>query len=384
MEHLMVRHHRVRNLIATGVALTCAGFGASASAQPYPGEAPPLLEAYPDDVQASIERREHDLGLAAADVTAVGARFIIPLALRWNPGSTIRVAFQGGDPALYAKIEDAASDWTKPGIANIRFQFKDASGKYLQWTTNDTTYAAEIRVSFSEAGQWSYIGTLSVDPKVRKPNQNSLNLENYDKKLPYLWRSTITHEFGHALGFQHEHQSPTGGCDFRLDDDAGYKPTQYPDGVYRPDPDGRRPGLYTLLGGPPNKWPKEKVDAQLKALPSTYAFMVSPFDRDSIMKYYFEASFFQKGEQSACYTKAPSEQLSASDMQGAHLIYPSDPVSVAVALRERQQVLEQLAASRYATPDVRAFVGAQIRSIGRVLQTTRESPVCSGRTAGGC
>jgi hypothetical protein len=39
---------------------------------------------------------------------------------------------------------------------------------------------------------------------------------------------------------------------FRWFDDPGYVPTQDPSGNYIPDPDGRRPGIYTVLNGPPN------------------------------------------------------------------------------------------------------------------------------------
>ena len=60
-----------------------------------------------------------------------------------------------------------------------------------------------------------------------KPNEASMNFERFNQQLPDDFRGVILHEFGHALGFEHEHQHPTQGCDaeFRWDDDPGYQLT---------------------------------------------------------------------------------------------------------------------------------------------------------------
>ena len=64
-----------------------------------------------------------------------------------------------------------------------------------------------------------------------------------------LMKKTARHEFLHALAFQHEHQSPMGGCDsqFRWDNDAGYAFSQDDNGQFISDPNGKRPGIYTYL-----------------------------------------------------------------------------------------------------------------------------------------
>jgi hypothetical protein len=203
-------------------------FGALPALGQTPPNAPQTrLEAFPDAIKASIELHEKQIADAASNVRAVPFHLIVPTLNRWVPGSTVRVAFNGGDPVLYAKIEEAAAQWTKPGVANLRLQFKSPTGQYNQWSTGDTQYQAEIRVAFesgANGGYWSHVGKDSINPSLSGggPGQASLNLDSFDQSLPSDWHAIAMHEFGHALGFQHEHQNPAGGCDFRFDDDAGY------------------------------------------------------------------------------------------------------------------------------------------------------------------
>lgn len=75
-------------------------------------------------------------------------------------------------------------------------------------------------------------------------------------------RQVILHEFGHALGCVHEHQSPL--------QDIVWNKEQ----------------VYTDLGGPPNNWSRDKVDSNMF---KKYDFTVAQqrmFDLASIMLYY--------------------------------------------------------------------------------------------------
>src|SRR5690349_10941147 len=105
-----------------------------------------------------------------------------------------------------------------------------------------------------------------------------MNFEGFDVQLPQDWRGVVLHEFGHALGLEHEHQHPVQPCDFRWEDDPGYTPTTDRFGQFTPDEAGRKPGIYTLLGGPPNRWSREMVDFNLRKLPDSSAFRTSAFD----------------------------------------------------------------------------------------------------------
>jgi hypothetical protein len=136
------------------------------------------------------------------------------------------------------------------------------------------------------------------------------------------------HEFGHAIGFEHEHQNALVPCDFRFEDEPGYVPTTDSFGQFMPDPHGKRPGLYTLLGGPPNNWPKAVVDFNLRPLPDSSAYLTGTFDKDSIMKYFFPEWMFIAGASSSCFSSEENLTLSAGDKQGAAKLYPREQQAI--------------------------------------------------------
>jgi hypothetical protein len=247
---------------------------------------------------------------------------------KWKPGGTVTVAFKGGDAELHEKIAGVATEWSPH--ANIKFDFgrDPATGKYRSWRRSDKTYKADIRIAFRdpEGGYWSLLGTESRDPEVAPPGDASMNLEDFDKELPADWRGTVRHEFGHALGLEHEHQSPAGGCDdeYRWKDDPGYKPTRNENDEFIVDSKGRYPGLYRSLGGPPNEWTKKDVDAQMRQLTNSSAYKFGPFDKNSIMKYAFDAWMFKKGKASPCYSEGDNETLSTEDKARVAKFYGKD------------------------------------------------------------
>lgn len=58
-----------------------------------------------------------------------------------------------------------------------------------------------LMVLFIPGGSWSYIGT----------DASRIPLESFSMNLGFVDRPTVLHEFGHALGLIHEHQSPFEG-----------------------------------------------------------------------------------------------------------------------------------------------------------------------------
>lgn len=298
-----------------------------------------VMEGYPNRYQARLEQRNRTLQGLPSPHPGMAPHFLLSLTKRWNAGQKIKVAFKSGTPVLHKEVADTVNEWTK--YANLTFDFGvDAQGNYRPWTTTDMVFAADIRVSFDQQGYYSLVGTDSINPLVTRPGEESLNLQGFDGQRPSDWKAVALHEFGHAIGFEHEHQSPLAPCDFRFDDDPGYMPTTDEFGQYVPDSKNRRPGLYTVLGGPPNNWPKAVVDFNLQKLPASSAYEVGPFDKDSIMKYFFPAWMFTLGTASKCYTDSENLVISAGDQVGAAKVYPMSQADKQVASKQRLDAVE--------------------------------------------
>lgn len=112
---------------------------------------------------------------------------------RWwtDKGKTFTVDFvDGASNELRAKVLHYANLWNK--YANVKFV--------------DAQTDAMVRVSFGSGGYWSYLGTdiLGI-PK----NEATMNLERFTVNTRESeWLRVVTHEFGHTLGFPHEHMLP--------------------------------------------------------------------------------------------------------------------------------------------------------------------------------
>lgn len=268
----------------------------------------PWMEGYPDNVMARLEARESRRQQEALGVPKHALNYVLMRTTLWAPGARLRVAFLGGNPALHGDIAKVAGEWN--GRANIvlDFGFNSMTGLYRAWSPNDTAYTADIRVAFAAAGHWSYVGRDSVDASVAGPGQTSLNLAEFDVRLPANWKAVVLHEFGHALGFCHEHQNPIGGgCDseFQWEDHAG------------------GPGVYTTLGRHPNYWPRAKVNQNLRQIQATGDYLLSPRDSASVMHYHFPSWMFRRGASSPCCVPE-NAALSAGDIEGLRFAYPND------------------------------------------------------------
>lgn len=294
-----------------------------------------VFDSLPEEVQASIEARDEWLaGLPPADG---GFAFMVSDLQRWTPGTAVTVAFMGGTPALHKEIADATKEITD--IANIILDFGPdaAAGQFRTWSTDDTTHSADIRVSFDRTGNFSLVGTDSINDSIGlptqdvggRPHQRSLNLGGFDVTKPVRWQGTTRHEFLHAVGFHHEHQNMRGPCaaEFRFDDDEGYEPTEDASGRFVPDAAGRRPGVYTYASGFPNFWNRAKVDHNLRTREDP-DLVAGPFDGASVMLYRFEALFY-RSQPSPCAPTGNGLNLSPGDGRGLRLLYPAAGGAVA-------------------------------------------------------
>lgn len=119
----------------------------------------------------------------------------------WDVGQTITVCFLGdskGTEALKTKVFEIASEWGK--VANVTLDRVDAC---TSASSSDIKVRLGDNVS-GDTGSWSYIGQVS---KTKYPSMNLGWAAQTNLSLKSL-RRVVLHEFGHALGLQHEQLNP--------------------------------------------------------------------------------------------------------------------------------------------------------------------------------
>lgn len=214
--------------------------------------------------------------------SVIGTRGLADKALLWKPGQELRIGFLQGSKKLQDRVFATAQRWTAP----------DGGGANLVFTRADKPAAADIRISFDEAGgSWSTIGkdALGVDKTEATMNLGWATDTTPEKEFS----SVVLHEFGHALGLLHEHNHP----DLKLR--------------------WKKPVVYADLGGDPNFWSKDDVDYNVfEQYPEDRVAMSDKPDLVSIMIYTIPARWLD-GQKAI----TPSDHLSKGDIQFIRDIY---------------------------------------------------------------
>jgi hypothetical protein len=201
-------------------------------------------------------------------------------AAMWIPGSTITVSFLDGDRSVQKRVEQAASTWTAPLMANLNFVFLKSKTK------------GDVRISFRYSGSWSVIGTSCKTIKNRrKPTMNFgwLTPGTSDDEL----RRVVCHEFGHALGLIHEHQNPVNGIKWN------------------------RQQVIQDLSGPPNNWSVDEIEFNMFHPFAVQETNATPLDKDSIMMYPIPTRWTLDG-----FSAGLNTDLSPLDKQFIRTQYP--------------------------------------------------------------
>ena len=121
----------------------------------------------------------------------------------------------------------------------------------------------DIRISFKLNGNYSAVGT---DARLYDQKKSTMNICEFSVK-------TVLHEFGHALGLEHEHQGPYSNIPWiKSGTNSIY---DYYFNIYR--------------------WNKEMVDFNIVNVKSINDVTASEFDPDSIMLYPYPASTTTNG-----------------------------------------------------------------------------------------
>lgn len=171
----------------------------------------------------------------------------------WPNASTLHVHFLDGSPAARAAVAEVAAEWTE--FANIDFVFHLEDAPPAQ---------VDIAVTFDDPACNSSMGPGSRSAAAW--GGASMRLCHIDTMMTSdFFRRTVLHEFGHALGMHHEHQSPKAGYSWD-------KPAVY--------------AYYAQIG-----WDQAFVDQWVFSKVAQDSVRASDWDPDSVMHYEFPAEF---------------------------------------------------------------------------------------------
>lgn len=209
-----------------------------------------------------------------------GMDLALPDVKKWPTGSELRCRFLDGSATQKRRVEAKAHQWEE--FANLRFKFV-------------TSGAAQIRISFAaDPGSWSALGTDALIDRFFPrfaPTMNYGWLEDDTPDVEYT--RVVVHEFGHAIGAIHEHQSPGATLNWN------------------------KPEVFRVFSGPPNFWSKADIQHNILDRYSKLQTQFSRFDPKSIMLYGFPGSLFKDGQGTDSNVK-----LSTTDKSFIRKMYP--------------------------------------------------------------
>jgi serralysin len=220
----------------------------------------------PDELdQEQIVRRRLRETMAASspktlDADEMGqlARMALITSKKWGSGVTLRCRFLDGTLRMRRKVEEIAHQWEQH--AKLRFKFV-------------TSGSAEIRVSFfADSGSWSAVGRDALNRAYFPTHQPTMNYGWLrDNTGDEEYSRVVLHEFGHAIGCVHEHQSPK--FNRKWNEKAVLK----------------------YFSGPPNFWSPDDINHNVLAKYSPQGISATEFDPKSIMLYSFDGKLFADG-----------------------------------------------------------------------------------------
>lgn len=175
----------------------------------------------------------------------------------WNNNQTLKITFIDGTPEQKAEVEEVSKEWLK--YANLYFKFYPSKSD-MSWRETP-----DIVISFKAAGNNSQVGT---DSKNMSTYSMSLSAPSKFKEIN---RHFIIHEFGHAIGLEHEHQHID--RNFDLDEAATLE--------------------YCLKE---YKLPEISCRIHMLSTVSAKDHYFSKYDPKSIMHYGFHAGFFKSNK----------------------------------------------------------------------------------------
>lgn len=185
-------------------------------------------------------------------------RLAVLWAKRWRAGCELRCRFLHGSEIQRRFVEEKAKIWES--YANISFKFV-------------TSGHGDIRIAFNRGeGSWSAHGTDAQCEEYFPRHQPTMNFGWLnDHTSDREFQRVVLHEFGHALGCVHEHQSPESNLDWDRD------------------------AVVAAYKGPPNYWSEREIETQIFQRRLSINIAATRFDPKSIMLYSFKPEYFYDG-----------------------------------------------------------------------------------------
>lgn len=196
-----------------------------------------------------------------------------------------------------AKYTQEKAQWVQKTIEKYIAPFVN-----LEFVWDVPQDESNVRISFvPDLGSFSYLGREVIGMSKKAITMNlgwiDKDVESSDSPMFAGTGVVVVHEFGHLLGMIHEHQ-------------RGDEPFHW-----------NKQAVYNALGGPPNSWDKEQVDAQIFGTTKLSSLNASKFDPHSVMEYIFPDNYFTKPP-----GLTPTKYLSNLDIIWMNKMYPGKPL----------------------------------------------------------
>lgn len=212
----------------------------------------------------------------------------------WPVRRRLTICFLSGSMELRSRVAKVMrTQWPIGSLSGGNLDFDTAS--FNQLADCGAPAKADIRVDFQAGkGHWSYVGIESLD------HVPSMNFDNITSKTEVDFQTIVTHEMGHALGLEHEHQNPG------IPKACGWD--------------------YDFLWAHYNWASEADMHANLDQLQDTlqrgqHAYTFSSYDKRSNMHYSFEAAAFTQGKQSPCFIEQQNSTPSDKDRAAIQVAY---------------------------------------------------------------
>lgn len=199
----------------------------------------------------------------------------------WGVGARLRVKFINGSAAQKAKVMQYAQQWEQ--YANLSFrQSNDRHSEIRIKFNNNSVNKSEIGSGSRSLGE-EFLQTFGYD-------NPSMHLDITGESETRI-RRVVLHEFGHAIGLQHEHQHPKNGIDWNKN------------AVY---------AAYAAYG-----WSRDDINKNIFKALSRSNTQYCAYDPNSIMHYDISAAWTNDG-----YSVNGSTNLSGMDKAFIQSRYP--------------------------------------------------------------